>query len=173
MTKNGSVDQILRVNHAGERGAICIYRGQIAVSRVLHPQCVSPLMEMLSHEREHFSRFDSILGARGLRRCHALVFWAMGGWILGVTTALMGPKAIWACTTAIESTVNQHLEHQVAFLEKHDPEVLAAVESIRADEEAHERHARQSGGEAGGIYRALRLFIVGATSFAIWLSTKL
>jgi 3-demethoxyubiquinol 3-hydroxylase len=173
MAAIGSPDQVLRVNHAGERGAICIYQSQLAISRLLHPSCVEPLTEMLGHERQHYQRFDSILKARGIRHCHALALWALGGWLLGGFTALLGRRAIWVCTAAIENTVNAHLEHQVAFLRGKDEEILAAVEAIRRDEEAHEHHARGSGGEAGGLYVVLRWIIGAATGFAIWLSTKL
>jgi ubiquinone biosynthesis monooxygenase Coq7 len=173
MTRIGSTDQILRVNHAGERGAISIYKGQILISRLLHPSCVEPLESILGHEQRHFRTFDSILKSRGLRACHALVLWAVGGWLLGVITALAGQRAIWVCTAAIENTVNQHLAEQVAFIGPRDPEVLAAVQSIRADEEAHEDHALTHGGIGTGLYLVLRSIIVGATSFAIWLSTKL
>jgi 3-demethoxyubiquinol 3-hydroxylase len=168
-----SVAQIVRVDHAGECGAIAIYKSQIAVSRWLHPSCVEQLLEMLGHEQRHFQTFDTILKARGIRHCYALPFWSLGGWLLGTFTALIGQRAIWVCTAAIENTVNAHLEHQVEVLTREDVEVLAAVESIRRDEEAHEEHAVANGGEARGLYRVLRWIIRGATSFAIWLSTKL
>lgn len=169
----GSVGQILRVDHAGECGAINIYRSQIFISRLFHPQCVPALEEMLSHERRHFATFDAMLKARGLRHCYGLPFWKAGGLTLGTVTALFGERAIWVCTAAIEHTVNEHLEHQVEFLSKSDPEALAAVQSIRRDEEAHEDHALEHGGRSGGLYRVLHFFVRGATSFAIWLSTKL
>ena len=92
---------------------------------------------------------------------------------MGTFTALLGEKAIWVCTAAIENTVNAHLEHQTSFLARSDSEVLAAVESIRRDEAEHEQHAVRSGGIGRGLYRVLRVFIQGVTSFAIWLSTKL
>jgi ubiquinone biosynthesis monooxygenase Coq7 len=173
MTKIGTVDQILRVDHAGERGAICIYRAQISVARILHPQCVPALTEMLAHERRHFQTFDALIRTRGIRHCYALSFWAVGGLILGTITALIGQRAIWVCTSAIENTVNDHLRHQLALLAEIDPEALAAVQSIRRDEEAHEGHAVAQGGRSGGLYRVLHIFVSGTTSFAIWLSTKL
>jgi len=174
MSNIGSVEQILRVNHAGECGAIWIYRSQIVIAGLFHPSCVAELQSMLDHERVHFARFDAVLKNRGIRHCHALAFWAFGGWLLGTITALMGPKAIWSCTAAIETRVNLHLEHQIAFLELHDAEILEAVKSIQSDEKAHEQHARSRGGNADGVlYRGLRVCIVGATSFAIWLSTQL
>ena len=168
-----SVDQILRVDHAGECGAIRIYRSQIAVARVLHPECVDDLSTMLEHELRHFRTFDSLLKGRGIRPCYALPLWMIGGWMLGSITAVLGRRAIWVCTAAIENTVNQHLDHQVAVLSGTDPEALAAVESIRRDEAEHEDHALKHGGEGRGLYRALRVLVKGATSLAIWLSTKL
>ena len=168
-----SPDHVLRVNHAGERGAICIYQSQLAVARMLHPTCVKPLEEMLAHERQHYLAFESILRRRGVRQCHALPLWALGGYALGALTALLGERAIWACTAAIERTVNEHLEQQVAFLEGRDHEVLAAVQSIRRDEEAHADHARAQSGETAGAYSALRWLIRSATTFAIWLSARL
>ena len=173
MTTVQSVDQILRVDHAGECGAIRIYRSQIAIARLLHPSCVNDLSRMLEHELRHFQTFDGLLRSRGIRRCYALPLWMIGGWMLGSFTALLGQKAIWVCTAAIENTVNQHLDHQVAVLAASDPEALAAVESIRRDEAEHEAHAVDHGGESRGLYTALRWVVKGATSLAIWLSTKL
>jgi ubiquinone biosynthesis monooxygenase Coq7 len=173
MTCAQTVDQILRVDHAGECGAIRIYRSQIAVAQILHPECVPELRRMLEHELRHFETFDSMLRARGIRSCYALPLWMIGGWMLGAFTALLGKKAIWVCTAAIENTVNQHLDHQVEVLSRSDPEALAAVESIRRDEEEHEGHALNNGGEGRGLYRVLRLLVKGSTGLAIWLSTKL
>ena len=168
-----TVDQIIRVDHAGECGAIRIYRSQIAVARILHPECVPDLSSMLDHELRHFRTFDSLLKARGIRSCYALPLWMVGGSILGSFTAFLGKKAIWVCPAAIENTANQHLDHQVAVLSSKDPEGLAAVESIRRDEEEHEHHAVKNGGEGRGLYRGLRWLVEGATGLAIWLSTKL
>jgi ubiquinone biosynthesis monooxygenase Coq7 len=79
-----SVEHVLRVNHAGERGAICIYRGQIAISRWRAPDCVSALTDMLAHEHAHFRTFDLLLRQRGIRHCHALALWALGGLVARV-----------------------------------------------------------------------------------------
>ena len=173
MTVVQTVEQILRVDHAGECGAIRIYRSQLAVARILHPQCVGALSHMLEHELRHFRTFDDLLRQRKIRPCYALPLWMAGGWLLGLATSLMGEKAIWVCTAAIENTVNQHLDHQVAVLSASDAEAFAAVQSIRRDEEEHEDHAVRNGGEGKGLYRVLRWVVKGATSLAIWLSTKL
>jgi ubiquinone biosynthesis monooxygenase Coq7 len=170
---NRTIQQILRVNHAGETGAIRIYETQIAVARFFAHSCVEPLEEMLKHERRHLETFNRLLVSRGIRHCHVLPLWAFGGAVLGVVTGLLGSRAIWVCTAAVESVVNQHLDDQIQGLRGTDSEVLEAVLSIKRDEEAHRDTALELGGASSGTYRILWRTIAGATSFAIWLSTKL
>lgn len=166
------VERILRVDHAGEFGAIHIYRAQIAVSRWLYKDIVPKLEEMLSHEVEHFRRFDSILKARRVRHCYALRIWQAGGALVGFVTAMLGRNAIWVCTDSIESTVLHHLEWQLDFLHQHDAEVHAAVQSIQGDEEAH-REFGQTHGVRSTLYAPVFWIVRRSTEIAIWLSTKL
>jgi ubiquinone biosynthesis monooxygenase Coq7 len=160
------------VDHAGELGAINIYKAQLLFSRFMYKDIVSELEEMLSHEKEHFETFNSLLKKRSIRSCYALWFWAFGGFLLGSITALLGRNAIWVCTNAIETTVLHHLEWQLAFLNEHDKEAYNAVYSIKADEEAH-----QSSGAAHSknalIYKPIFGVVKVSTKSAIWLSTKL
>lgn len=166
------VERILRVDHAGEFGAINIYRSQLFIARYLYKDIVCKLEEMLAHEKQHFQTFDSILKKRGIRHCYALYFWALGGAILGLLTALAGRNAIWVCTDSIESTVLHHLDWQLEFLENNDPEVHEAVQSIKADEEEHQEFG-QNHGSKSPIYRPVFWVVRKSTEFAIWLSTKL
>lgn len=166
------VERILRVDHAGEFGAISIYRSQLAVTRILYPDIVDTLEDMLAHERKHFRTFDDILNSRGIRHCYALYFWAFGGATLGFLTAIFGRNAIWVCTDSIESTVLHHLDWQLEFLAEHDREVHDAVLSIKADEEAH-RDFGQTHGSRSFIYRPVFWVVRKSTEAAIWLSTKL
>jgi hypothetical protein len=73
------VERIIRVDHAGERGAIGIYSAQLLVARILYKDLVMVLEEMLSHEREHFGTFNRLLKVRGIRHCYGLTIWALGG----------------------------------------------------------------------------------------------
>jgi ubiquinone biosynthesis monooxygenase Coq7 len=166
------VERILRVDHAGEFGAISIYRAQLALARWLYKDVVPKLEEMLAHEREHFRRFDSILKARRIRSCYALYIWAAGGAVVGFITGALGRNAIWVCTDSIESTVLHHLEWQLTFLSAHDAEVHAAVLSIKGDEEAH-RDFGQTNGVRSPIYAPVFWVVRRSTEIAIWLSTKL
>lgn len=166
------IERILRVDHAGEYGAINIYRAQLLVARVFYRDIASQLEEMLSHEKVHFNTFDNILVSRSIRHCYALRFWAVGGFILGLFTALVGRNAIWVCTNSIESTVLHHLERQLEFLSKNDSEVHNAVLSIKADEESHQGFGQKNGKDSF-LYKLIFYTVRQATEFAIWLSTRL
>lgn len=166
------VDRIIRVDHAGEHGAIKIYSAQILISRILHKDIVPALENILSHEREHFRRFDQLLKNRQVRHCYALGLWAVGGFMLGLFTALLGRNAIWVCTNSIETTVLHHLDWQLAFLKEHDQDAYDAVLSIKADEEEH-REFGQINGTDSIMYRPIFWVVRKSTESAIWLSTKL
>ena len=86
-------DRILKVDHAGEHGAINIYSGQIFVSSLLWPRLVPELTEFKSHEEGHRKRFGLELERRGRGRCRSFHLCGLGGLILGVLTGLLGPSA--------------------------------------------------------------------------------
>ncbi len=166
------VERILRVDHAGELGAINIYRKQLFVARYLYKDIVPTLEEMLSHEMGHFKIFDSLLKKRGIRHCYALRLWALGGAVLGLFTALLGRNAIWVCTDSIETTVLHHLEWQLEFLSKNDLEAYDAVHSIKAEEEEHKKLGENNGVNSF-VYKPIFYLVRKSTELAIWLSTKL
>jgi len=66
-----TVARIVRVNHAGEFGAIRIYSAQIALARRRHPDTAPALAEMLAHEKRHCALFLEAMPARGSRPCRA------------------------------------------------------------------------------------------------------
>ncbi|TQF70077.1 demethoxyubiquinone hydroxylase family protein [Pseudoalteromonas luteoviolacea] len=166
------VQRIIRVDHAGERGAICIYRAQRFIAQLFYRDLVKHLDEMLAHEKVHFDTFNTWLRVNHVRHCYALWLWSLGGYLLGVITALMGKKAIWVCTQAVESTVLHHLDWQLEYLEVHDQSAFQAVISIKKDEEEHLNLGVNLGSNSI-IYLPIRLVVKSSTKFAIWLSTKL
>jgi len=107
------IDRILRVDHAGEFGAINIYRSQIFVANIFYRDIVKKLEEMLAHEKKHYSTFNDLLVSRNIRHCYALYFWAFGSATLGLFTGLLGRNAIWVCTNSIETT-----EHVIKGLKR-------------------------------------------------------
>tara|TARA_R110000751_G_scaffold306297_1_gene424359 strand:+ start:2120 stop:2629 length:510 start_codon:yes stop_codon:yes gene_type:complete len=166
------VERIIRVDHAGEFGAINIYKAQRIIASILYKDIVVKLDEMLMHEKEHFKIFDCWLKNNNIRHCYALWFWSVGGFILGLVTALLGRKSIWVCTNAVETTVLHHLNWQLSFLKVHDHSAYQAVLSIKNDEEEHQKYGVLNGSNSL-IYLPIKWVVNYSTSFAIWLSTKL
>ena len=129
-----TVARIVKVNHAGEFGAIRIYSAQIAVSRRRYPDVVPALSDMLAHEKKHCAAFLGAMPERNARPCRVMSLWSWGGWLLGFLTALMGRQAIWICTAAVEAAVHRHLDDQLHFLRERDPGLRDIILSIREEE---------------------------------------
>lgn len=166
-----TVARILRVNHAGEYGAIRIYSAQIGVARRWFPDVVPALAEMLRHEKQHCAKFFAAMPARGSRPCRIMQLWSLGGSLLGLITALAGRQSIWVCTAAVEAAVHRHLDDQLHFLAGRDADLHAIILSIREEELAHLRHAQAQLPALGPSQRALQAAIASVTHLLIWLST--
>src|SRR5262245_32720657 len=166
-----TVARILKVNHAGEYGAIRIYSAQIGVAKRRFPDMVPALAEMLGHEKQHCAKFFAAMPARGSRPCRVMSLWSLGGSLLGLLTALAGRQSIWVCTAAVEAAVHRHLDDQLHFLSGRDADLHALILSIREEELAHLCHAQAQLPALGLSQRALQAAIASATDVLIWLST--
>ncbi|MGH8054815.1 MAG: demethoxyubiquinone hydroxylase family protein [Stenotrophomonas sp.] len=166
-------DRIIKVNHAGENGAIGIYTGQILMARLTAPSMLAELREFRSHERRHRAIFGAELERRGRRRCRSYWLCAIGGFVLGAITGLLGSSAIAATTTAVESVVLKHLQHQLVVLHGRDPAAVSAISSIVADEQEH--HDQSSGHIQAGTFwpRVLTPIVSASTEAVIWLGMRL
>lgn len=166
-----TVSRILRVNHAGEYGAIRIYAAQIWTAQLFHPSAVSFLSETIIHERRHAALFRELMWPRGTRPCNALPLWGCGGTVLGLITGLLGVNAMMICTEAVESTVHAHLNLQLDWLKDRDPELHKAIADVRDEEVGHHDHAHGIRTAFGPGARALDAIVAGATWLLIWCST--
>jgi 3-demethoxyubiquinol 3-hydroxylase len=166
-----TVSRILRVNYAGECGAIRIYGAQIFVARRLHPSVVPFLVETIAHERRHAATFRELMWPRGTRPCRAMPVWGAGGTLLGLFTGLLGINAIMICTEAVERTVHTHLNKQLAFLGERDTVLSDAIRAIRDEEVGHHDRAHDGRTSFGFFARVLDTLVAGATSLLIWCST--
>lgn len=139
--------QILRVDHAGELGAVHIYRGQQAVlgSAPGREAISRQLAEMEAHEARHLARFETLLNETQTRPTLLAPLWRAAGFALGAGTALLGEKAAHACTDAVESVIEAHYAGQVAELKDQDPALAAELAGFRDDELAHQQEAVDSG----------------------------
>lgn len=109
-------NRVLKVNHAGEHGAVNIYAGQILVARLTAPDLVAELREFKSHEERHRATFWAELVRRNQPRCRSYHLCGLGGFVLGLVTGVLGRNAIAATTVAIERVVLRHLADQLSVL---------------------------------------------------------
>lgn len=154
------------MNHAGEFGAVNIYRAQILVSSLHRPSYRESLKAFLGHEKEHREIFAHELARRGVRRCISLPLCGAGGFLLGLVTALLGRRAINACTAGVETVVLNHLESQLDELDRiGDTAAYQAVASILADEREHQSHGAAEPDQST-LYRTVYR-IAGASTEAV------
>jgi ubiquinone biosynthesis monooxygenase Coq7 len=168
------IAEILRVDHAGELGAVHIYRGQRAVLGQArgHERVAGQLAEMEAHEAEHLARFDRLLTERRVRPTALAPVWRLAGFAVGAATALMGDKAAHACTEAVENVIEQHYAGQIAELESREPELAAELSRFRAEELAHRDQAVEEGAREAPAYGLLSAVIGAGCRAAIRLSEK-
>lgn len=164
--------RILRVDHAGEYGAVRIYEGQLAVLGD-GPEA-APLCAMMAKEREHLETLDRLVADRGIRPTALMPLWHLAGYALGGITALLGPKAAMACTVAIEDVIDEHYARQRNSLEEIADEgaLKTLIEDFRRDEAAHRDEALRLGAEGAPLYGPLTAAIRTASRLAIWLSER-
>ncbi len=166
--------EILRVDHAGELGAVHIYRGQRAVLEAARgrERAAAQLADMEGHEAEHLSRFDALLNEHRVRPTLLAPVWRAAGFALGAGTALLGEKAAHACTEAVETVIEGHYAGQIAELEARDPELAAELTKFRDDELAHRDIALAEGAQDAPGYGLLSAVIRAGCRAAIKISEK-
>jgi ubiquinone biosynthesis monooxygenase Coq7 len=165
--------RIMKVDHAGEFGAICIYTGQIWMARLRARDLVPELLEFRSHERRHRAIFGAELERRSQRRCKSYPLCGIGGFLLGVVTGLIGRSAIAATTVAVESVVLRHLEEQLERLQGIDGAAVSAISAIVSEEREHHDRSAAHVSSKNFWFRVLRPVVAVATESVIWLGMKL
>jgi ubiquinone biosynthesis monooxygenase Coq7 len=168
------IGEILRVDHAGELGAVHIYRGQRAVFEAARGRgpISAQLAEMEGHEAEHLAAFDRLLTERSVRPTVLAPLWRVAGFALGAGTALLGEKAAHACTEAVETVIEEHYAGQIRELQAREPALAADLARYRDDELAHRDAAVESGAREAPGYRLLSAAIRTGCRAAIRLAEK-
>ena len=99
----------LRSDHAGEHGAVAIYRGMLTVTR--DPGLKRFARRHLLAESRHLRFFERFLPPEGKSRL--LPVWWLAGWLLGAGSAVLGPRAAYATIAAVERFVEDHYNEQI------------------------------------------------------------
>jgi len=167
----GSIDtpkKILKVNHAGEFGAINIYKSQLMVARIFMKPLVPLLEAFLEDEQRHLDIFWQEIQDRNGIKCKSFWLCGVGGFFMGFISAILGKQGIMACTWAVESVVIDHLKNQLQYLEsKNDQSAYDAVNSILEDEINHRDTGFDEGGADNILYKPFRFMISTFTEAVI------
>lgn len=175
LSERDRMHAILRVDHAGEFGAMRIYAGQLAVLGRDHTahESVAAIEHMAAQEQAHFERFDALMKERDVRPTMLEPIWYVAGYALGAATALMGEKAAMACTAAVEEVIDEHYADQAERLGDGDTELKSLIETARAEELQHRDLALAKGAEDAPAYPLLSALIKFGCRTAIALSERI
>jgi ubiquinone biosynthesis monooxygenase Coq7 len=166
--------EILRVDQAGEVGAVHIYRGQRAVMEAGgREEIAARLGRMEAHEAAHLARFDLMLAEAHARPTLMAPLWRAAGFALGVGTALIGESAAHACTEAVEDVIEAHYAGQIAELRARAPELAAELAQFRDEELAHRDEAVAAGAHDAPAHGLLAGVIRAGCRIAIAISEKI
>lgn len=163
---------MLRVDQAGEYGAIRIYAGQLAVLGDRHPAS-RIIARMAAQEQRHLDHFDTLMTDRRVRPTVLQPLWKAAGHALGAATALISPRAAMACTVAIETEIDRHYGNQLASLGDDDPELSEAIGEFRHDEVEHRDIALAAGARETAAYPLLSAVVRAGCRAAIALSKRI
>lgn len=165
------VDRIIRVDQAGEYGAVRIYQGQLAV--LPEGPAKAAVRAMAKKEAEHLARFDRLVAERGVRPTALQPLWHVAGFALGAATAMLGARAAMACTVAVEEAIDEHYAAQGRALGDDEAALRATIAAFREDEIEHKETALKHDAERAPVYPLLSHAIKAGSRLAIWLSERL
>ena len=177
MTKTNKkiLEEIIRVDHAGERGAIKIYEGQLLALKTFKQDedLKKQIEEMKEHEKEHYEFFDQEIQKRNIKPTKLLPLWDLLGVTLGFGTAMLGKKATMLCTASVEEVIDGHYKNQIHTLEDDEKELKNKINKFRDDELSHKDIAYESGATKEGLYGLLDKVIKASSRVAIKISEKI
>lgn len=167
------IEAMIRVDHAGEYGAVRIYEGQLAVLGARQSKVSAAVRHMAAQEQRHLKTFDKLINDRHVRPTALGPVWQLAGFALGAATALLGERAAMACTAAVEEVIDEHYAAQIELLGEKDDELKKTVEAFREEEIAHRDLAVAHGAHLAPGYRFLSESIKAGCRLAIALSEKI
>ena len=171
-TDRSILEEIIRVDHAGEYGATRIYDGQIAVFGK-NSKIGKTIQHMADQEQEHIQKFEELIIKNRVRPTALIPVWNVAGYALGVSTALLGEKAAMACTVAVETVIGNHYGEQLSLLEDDQKELKKTIKKFKADELEHHDIGIAHDAEKTPGYKVLSKVIELGCKTAIEISKKI
>ena len=174
-TDKKTLEEIIRVDHAGERGAIKIYEGQLLALKTFKKddELKRKIEDMREHEKEHFEFFDKEIQKRNIKPTKLLPLWDLMGITLGFGTAMLGKKAAMLCTASVEEVIDEHYKNQTYKLKDDEKDLKEKIIKFREDELHHKDIAYDQGATKKGLYGLLDKVIKASSRIAITVSEKI
>jgi ubiquinone biosynthesis monooxygenase Coq7 len=165
--------RILRVDQAGEYGAKRIYQGQLDVlkKRGASLENIEKIEHMAAQEEQHLAAFNEEIAAMQTRPSVLQPLWHVAGYAVGAASALLGEKAAYACTVAVETVIDEHYAAQEEEL-KNYPRLKKMIQKFRAEENEHKDMALASGAEETVAYPVLKRVVSAGSKLSIWLAER-
>ena len=173
-TKKNKIEEFIRVDHAGERGAIKIYEGQLlALNTVIKDEELKKkIEEMKIHEKEHADYFENEIKKRRIKPTKFLPLWDLLGVGLGFGSTILGKKAAMLCTASVEEVIDEHYQNQINQIGSDEKELKNKIIKFREDELNHKDIAYNEGATKDGLYSILDKIIKTGSKIAINISEK-
>jgi len=174
-TNKNKVKEFIRVDHAGERGAIKIYEGQLLALNtfVKDDDLKKKIEEMKVHEKEHCDYFETEIKKRNIEPTKFLPLWDLLGVGLGFGTTILGKKAAMLCTASVEEVIDEHYSNQIKELGNDEKKLKDKIIRFREDELHHKNIAYKEGATKKGMYSILDKIIKTGSKIAINISEKI
>ena len=169
------VEEFIRVDHAGERGAVKIYEGQLLALNTLikDEELKKTIEEMKIHEKEHCEFFESEIKKRKIKPTKFLPLWDLLGVGLGFGSTILGKKAAMLCTASVEEVIDKHYQDQINKLGPNEKKLREKIIKFREDELHHKEIAYEKGATKKGLYSLMDKIIKTGSKIAINISEKI
>ena len=171
---SNKVEEFIRVDHAGERGAVKIYQGQLlALNTIIKDESLKKTIEeMQVHEKEHCEFFENEIKKRNIKPTKFLPLWDLLGMGLGFGSTILGKKAAMLCTASVEEVIDKHYLDQINQLGPDEKELKKKIIKFREDELDHKDIAYEKGATKKGLYSIMDKIIKTGSRIAIKISEK-
>jgi ubiquinone biosynthesis monooxygenase Coq7 len=172
---NSKVEEFIRVDHAGERGAVKIYEGQLlALNTIIRNENLKKTIEeMKEHEKEHCQFFENEIKERNIVPTKFLPLWDLLGVGLGFGSTIIGKKAAMLCTASVEEVIDKHYQDQINQLGPEEKNLKKKIIKFREDEIHHKKIAYEKGATKKGLYSIMDKIIKTGSKIAIRISEKI
>ena len=174
-TDPNKLEEFIRVDHAGERGGIKIYEGQLLALNTLvkNEKLKKTIEEMKIHEKEHCNFFENEIKKRNIEPTKLLPLWDLLGIGLGFGSTILGKKAAMLCTASVEEVIDEHYLNQLNQLGQDESNLKKKITKFREDEIHHKDIAYEEGATKKGVYFLLDRIIKAGSKIAIKISEKI